>query len=305
MSKATQKRLYLDRVYQRFPKPDGSGGEITVLGDIHLEIEAGEFVTIVGPSGCGKSTLLNGVGGFVPFKEGTALIDGEPLGPPNRHRGVVFQDYPIPNFLTAIENVALGLALEGMQLWHYMIPFFAGRNSREKYDPIAREYLAQVGLEQHGEKYPRQLSGGQRQRVAIAQALAMKPKILLMDEPFSGLDPQTREVLQMLVLDIHRELGNTILFITHDLEEAVFLGTRIVVLSQYGHDGPGSRVVHEQSVSQYDSREVKATAEFAELIQTIRSKGFHPEDLNEIEQHEKHLKTGRNKSLPKEKPAEP
>ncbi|MBI4023877.1 MAG: ABC transporter ATP-binding protein, partial [Verrucomicrobia bacterium] len=231
------KRLYLDNVCQRFPAMDRRG-LVTVLADIHLELDPGEFVAIVGPSGCGKSTLLNGVGGFVPFCEGTALIDGEPVGPPNKDRGIVFQDYLIPEFLTAVENVALGLELTGMHLYHHLVPFLRWK-MREKYLPSAMEYLEKVGLKEHAHKYPRQLSGGQRQRVAIAQALAMKPKILLMDEPFSGLDPQTRELLQLLTLEIHNELHNTILFITHDLEEAVFLGTRIVVLSQYGRAGQG------------------------------------------------------------------
>jgi len=283
------KRLFLDEVYQRFPSQDRKG-QVTILADIHLEIDAGEFVTVVGPSGCGKSTLLNGIGGFVPFAEGTALMAGKPLGHPNRDRGVVFQDYPIPEFLTAVENVALGLELEGMHFFHRMIPFFRRKKMRREYLPVAMEYLDRVGLKEHAHKFPRQLSGGQRQRVAIAQALAMKPKILLMDEPFSGLDPQTREVLQLLIMEIQQELNNTILFITHDLEEAVFLGTRIVVLSQYGHrEGEGARVVHEQNVEKYSSRAAKETAEFGALIQFIRDKGFRPEEFDEIRNIEHEL----------------
>ena len=283
MSDPRGKRLFLEGVYQRFPSQDRRG-LATVLADLHLEIDAGEFVAVVGPSGCGKSTLLNGIGGFVPFFEGTALIEGNPLGPPSRDRGVVFQDYPIAEFLTAVENVALGLQLEGMHLFQHLVPFFRRKRMRERFLPTAMEYLKRVGLSDHAQKFPRQLSGGQRQRVAIAQALATKPKILLMDEPFSGLDPQTREVLQLLIMEIHQELNNTILFVTHDLEEAVFLGTRVVVLSRNG-DGAddGARIVHDQNVEKYSGRSVKETAEFGHLIQFIRDKGFKPDELDEVQ----------------------
>lgn len=289
-SKPKHKRLFLDKIYQKFP---GKNNQlITILADINLEVEAGEFVSVVGPSGCGKSTLLNGIGGFIPFYEGTAMIEGKPIGPPDRDRGIVFQDYLIPEFLTAIENVALGLELSELDLYHHYIPFWGWR-IRKKFTPIAMEYLEKVGLQDHAHKYPKQLSGGQKQRVAIAQALAMKPKILLMDEPFSGLDPQSREILQLLILEIHRELNNTIFFITHDLEEAVFLASRILVLSQYGNSGkgPGARIVHDQKLPDFSSRAAKETKEFAELIQLVRNKGFKPDEIQEIKKIEKDLQT--------------
>jgi len=255
-----------------FRNPD-TGKCQRVLGDIDLDVFPGEILCVVGPSGCGKSTLLNGVGGFRRFTEGTALIDGRPIGPPDRDRGVVFQDYPVLNFCTVLGNVAAGLDFERFSLLANLLPFTRRRRSHEnRHEALA--YLRAVGMEEHAHKYPRELSGGQKQRVAIAQAIAMRPKVLLMDEPFSGLDPDTREKLQLVVLDLHRELKNTIFFVTHDLEEAVFLGNRIAVVSQFGNGrNPemGATIVHEQSLTEYKDARAKGTAEFAQLIRTLRS----------------------------------
>jgi NitT/TauT family transport system ATP-binding protein len=279
--------LKLDKVGKTF---DSKKGKVCVLKDIDLEVTPGEFVAVVGPSGCGKSTLLNGIGGFSPFTSGKATLDGEEITKPYKDRGVVFQDYPIIGFLTALENVSLGLELDNYNLFQRMLPILHKRRAKREYYPIAMEYLKKVGLEEHAHKLPNQLSGGQKQRVAIAQALAMNPKILLMDEPFSGLDPQTREVLQLLLLDIHKELNNTPILITHDLEEAVFLATRIIVLSQYHNEGEGARIVHEQCVKAYSSRDVKESAEFGILIQLIREKGFQKNQIDEIQHLEEDLK---------------
>lgn len=254
-----------------------TGRDHHILADINAEVHAGEILCVVGPSGCGKSTLLNGIGGFRPFSRGRALLAGQPIGPPDRQRGVVFQDYPIFEFLTAAENVALGLDLEAHSLFENLLPLAFRRHSK-KHLTLAREHLASVGLDMHADKYPRQLSGGQKQRVAIAQAIAMKPKILLMDEPFSGLDPDTREKLQLVVLALHRELHNTVFFVTHDLEEAVFVGNRVIVLSQFSPGRTpeqGATIVHEQELKEYKDAGVKETAEFARLIALLRSK-FHP-----------------------------
>ena len=262
-----------------FAHPE-TGQRQRVLDDIDLDIYPGEIVCVVGPSGCGKSTLLNGIGGFRPFTEGLALLDGRPIGPPNRERGVVFQDYPVLNFCTALGNVAAGLDFERFSLLSNLLPFTRRRRSTENRQR-ALEYLRAVGMEQHAHKYPTELSGGQRQRVAIAQAIAMRPKVLLMDEPFSGLDPDTREKLQLVVLDLHRELHNTILFVTHDLEEAVFLGNRIVVLSQFARDRSpemGATIVHEQGLEEYKDEWAKGTAEFTRLIRDLRGE-FHLNSL--------------------------
>lgn len=250
--------------------------KIRVLGDIDLDIPSHEILSVVGPSGCGKSTLLAGIGGFRPFTDGICLIDGKPAGPPNRDRGVVFQDYPILDFLTAVENVAIGLRFESCGLVENLLPWTRHKRSK-RFLEAAMEYLDYVDLAEHAHKYPRELSGGQKQRVAIAQAIAMKPKVLLMDEPFSGLDPDTREKLQLVVLKIHRELNNSIFFVTHDLEEAVFLGNRLIVLSQFGPGRPpgaGATIVHRQGLEEYKSADAKSSPGFGALIQDIRSK-FH------------------------------
>jgi len=255
--------------------PKNGSRKARIIRDINLTVSRGEIITVVGPSGCGKSTLLGGIGGFTPFNEGAQEINvrGEwrPIGEPDKHRGVVFQDYPVPEFLSAIDNVALGLDLTRLGLIQNCAPFLAFRQKRS-HRREAESYLNSVGLAEHADKFPRELSGGQRQRVAIAQALAMKPEILLMDEPFSGLDPKSREGLQILVQEIHRELNNTIFFVTHDLEEAVYLGTRIIVLSHLQDDPPGATIVHEQTLEEYKSPQAKASPEFAELIQFLRGK---------------------------------
>lgn len=254
-----------------FRNPD-TGAISRVISDINLDLRAGEIVCVVGPSGCGKSTLLNGIGGFRPFTEGTALIDGKPIGPPDRNRGVVFQDYPVLNFATALGNVAAGLDLEQFCMFEFILPFTRRRRSRKNREK-AMEYLRMVGMEEHAHKFPKELSGGQKQRVAIAQAIAMRPAVLLMDEPFSGLDPDTRERLQLVTLKIHAELRNTIFFVTHDLEEAVFLGNRIIVLSQYSEGRTpeqGATIVHDQQVTEYRDSSAKGTPEFAAFIRMLR-----------------------------------
>ena len=269
--------LQLDHITQRL----GSNGDMKcILRDVSLEVEEGDFVCVVGPSGCGKSTLLYGIGGFRPFVEGHVLLDGVPISSPDRHRGCVFQDYVIPEFLTAVQNVELGLRLEGLNFFEHWLPFVAAKR-KTAYRATALDLLKKVGLVAHANKYPRELSGGQKQRVAIAQSLAMRPRILLMDEPFSGLDPQSREVLQLLLLDIQRQTKLTIFFVTHDLEEAVFLGTRIIVLSQTPNC-EGASIVHDERLPRFDSRRAKATPEFAAIVRTLREKGFKSTQSAEI-----------------------
>jgi len=264
--------LSLKDVSKVFPRANGVGIN-RVLRDIHLEIDAGEFVTVVGPSGCGKSTLLNGIAGFITFSAGRATIDGRLIGKPDRDRGIVFQDHTVPDFLTTRENIGLGLLFEDAELWEHFVPFCM-RRALKKYRSQIDELLNEMGLFEHADKYPRQLSGGQKQRVAIAQALAMQPKILLMDEPFSALDPQTRQSLQKLVLRIQRKTGTTILFVTHELEEAVFLGDRIIVLSQLTEAVEGARIVLNEKVPEFDSPEAKLSPEFQNYKRMIWEAGF-------------------------------
>lgn len=266
--------ISLRNIEKSFENPDGSAK--IVLRDVHLEINQGEFVTIVGPSGCGKSTLLFGVGGFHKFTGGTAEFMGLPIGAPNRDRGIVFQDYTIPEYLTVEDNTYFGLQLQTFRFYQHFLPFQKAR-LRQKHQAKVNELLQKVGLTERAHAYPRELSGGQKQRAAIAQVLATNPKIVLMDEPFSALDPATRESLQELLLKIQRENNLTILFVTHDLEEAVYLGDRIVVLSQFhGEDKPGAKVILDKNLDGYDDPEIKSTPKFAQLVRDIFHIGFEP-----------------------------
>ncbi|MFH0784933.1 MAG: ABC transporter ATP-binding protein [Pseudomonadota bacterium] len=252
-------------------------GSKLVLEDIDLAVKQKEFCTVVGPSGCGKSTLLRLILGQERVSSGTMLMDGAALHQPGPDRGIVYQKYSLFPHLTILENIMAGKQLS-QPLWK---KFSTRKTAREE----AMVYLESVQLAEHAEKYPHQLSGGMQQRVAIAQALIMHPRILLMDEPFGALDPGTRETMQMLILEVWEKYGMTVFFVTHDLEEAVFLGTRILVISQfYIHETKppeaphGSRIVADYKLNdQASSTRVKQTAAFGELIQTIRYEGFTPE----------------------------
>ena len=192
-------------------------GQLTALEDISLAIADREFSVIVGPSGCGKSTLLRLVAGLQPATSGVALLEGRPIRGPSVERGMVFQSYTLFPWLTVEKNVQFGPTLKGMP-------------SAER-DAIAKKFLGQVGLSGFEKAYPEQLSGGMRQRVALARALANDPKILLMDEPFGALDSQTRSLMQELLVGIWERAHKTVLFITHDIEEAIFLADHVYVMS--------------------------------------------------------------------------
>jgi NitT/TauT family transport system ATP-binding protein len=192
-------------------------GALTALDDVSLDIADGTFLSLVGPSGSGKSTLLDLLGGLTTPTSGEVLIDGRPVRGPGLDRGVVFQQYALFPWRTARANVEFGL--EGGPL---------GKRQRAE---RAREYLALVGLSGFEDRYPHELSGGMKQRVAIARSLAYDPAVLLMDEPFAALDAQTREQLQEELLRIWRRTGKTIVFITHGIDEAVYLGQRVAVLT--------------------------------------------------------------------------
>jgi NitT/TauT family transport system ATP-binding protein len=195
-----------------------TGKVIDVLDDVGVEVREGELVCIAGPSGCGKTTLLRTIAGLVQPREGEVLIDGKPVRSPGPDRGLVFQDYALFPWSTALKNVMFGLTMRGM-----------GRKEAEE---AARGYVSTVGLEGFENMYPRELSGGMKQRVAIARTLAVEPRILLMDEPFASLDAQTRLGMQEFLIDLWRETGKTILFVTHSVDEAVFLGERVIGLSR-------------------------------------------------------------------------
>jgi NitT/TauT family transport system ATP-binding protein len=198
-------------------KDQPRGHTFTALQDINLDVEPGEFVSLVGPSGSGKTTLLDLLGGLSRASAGEVLVDGVPITGPGPDRGVVFQQYALFPWRTAQANVEFGLEGNGL-----------GKHQRVE---RAREYLDLVGLSGFADRYPHELSGGMKQRVAIARSLAYEPDILLMDEPFAALDAQTREQLQDEILRIWQATHKTIVFITHGIEEAVYLGERVVVLT--------------------------------------------------------------------------
>ncbi|GAA4359363.1 ABC transporter ATP-binding protein [Variovorax defluvii] len=212
------RRDHAKLVVEGLSKTFGTGPEaVLALAPLDITLERGDFLCVVGPSGCGKTTLLNVVAGFERPTSGRALLDGRPITGPGAERGVVFQQGALFNWMTVLENVAFGPRSCG-------VPAAKARES-------ARRLLALVGLEAFASKYPYQLSGGMQQRVGIARALANEPEILLMDEPFAALDQQTRELLQEEIRGIWRRTGSTVLWITHSIEEALFLATHIVVMS--------------------------------------------------------------------------
>ena len=196
---------------------DHQGGKRAAVQDAQLDIRPGEFVCLLGPSGCGKSTLLNAMAGFVSPTRGELTIDGKGVDAPSPDRGMVFQQHSLFPWKTVRDNVSFG-------------PLMAGA-SRNEACSVARTFLSLVGLAAFEDAYPGTLSGGMQQRVGIARALANYPSVLLMDEPFGALDAQTRIMMQENLLEIWREFRNTVVFVTHDIDEAVFLSDRIVVMS--------------------------------------------------------------------------
>jgi len=195
----------------------GDGRIVTAIDKLSLAVEEHEFISIVGPSGCGKSTFLHIVGGFEPATGGEVRLNGQPIGPPGPDRGMMFQDLSLFPWLTAIANVAWPLEMKGLP--------------RAERLAKAREYLDLVHLARYGDLYPGQLSGGMKQRVALARLFALDPEIMLMDEPFGALDSQTRELLQEELQSIWRRTRKTALFVTHDIDESIYLATRLIVFS--------------------------------------------------------------------------
>lgn len=196
-----------------------ANGPMRVLDDVSFDIRNGEFVSIIGPSGCGKTTLMNIVGGFVQPTGGRVLLDGQPVTAPGPDRGVIFQEYGVFPWLTVRQNIAFGLKLA------------AGRKPPAERDAIVQRYMGLMGLADFADHFPKHLSGGMRQRLAIARAYAVKPQFLLMDEPFGALDAQTRSAMQDLLLDVLQAEGKTVMLITHSVEEAIYLSSRIVVVT--------------------------------------------------------------------------
>lgn len=227
-----------------------TSGAFTALSDIRLELQTSEIYALVGPSGCGKSTILNLVAGFELPSTGTVSVDGRVVSNPGPDRGVVFQEHGLFPWLTAIENIKFGLDVRGVE------------ESRDK----AHRFLEAVGLSGFENHYPRELSGGMRQRVSLARVLANSPSVILMDEPFGALDAQTRLSMQELLMEVWSEFRPTILFITHDVDEAIFVADRVGVMSAK----PG-RIVEEFKFSLRRPRTYHdfVTTEFSALKETI------------------------------------
>lgn len=230
------------------------GGVFRAVHNASLNVADGEFVAIVGPTGCGKSTLLNIAAGLLAPAAGSADIFGTPLADLNRQAGYLFQADALFPWKTALENVAIGLEVVG-------VPQAEARAR-------AKEWLGKVGLGAFGDRYPHMLSGGQRKRVGLAQVLIRDPKILLMDEPFGPLDAQTRQIMGNLLLDLWSADRKAVLFVTHDLEEAIALSDRVVIMSA----GPSSRIIGDWRVTlprPRDIAEVKLDPAFHDLHRDI------------------------------------
>jgi NitT/TauT family transport system ATP-binding protein len=209
-------RIVFDRVSMEFPS---THGPMRVVDDVSYEIGDGEFVAIIGPSGCGKTTMMNMVAGFVQPTRGRVLLDGKPIAGPGPDRGVIFQEYGVFPWLTVRQNIAFGLTLA------------ANRVTASVRNAICTRYMALMGLTDFADAWPKMLSGGMRQRLALARAYAVRPQFLLMDEPFGALDAQTRTAMQDLLLQVLQTEGKTVMLITHSVEEAIYLASRIVVMS--------------------------------------------------------------------------
>lgn len=252
MTMENRLKLEMSGVTRVFPGKKRNAPGVTALDGIDLTVSSGEFVVIVGPSGCGKSTLLNIAGGLEKATSGTVRVGGKMVTGPGADRGMVFQGYSLFPWLTVRKNVEFGLKMQHVP--------------REERAASAREFIRLVGLSDFENALPGELSGGMKQRVAIARTLAAKPEVLLMDEPFGALDAQTRVVMQELLARVSRETRSTVLFITHDIDEAILLANRIYVMSRR----PGKiRAVLEVGLPGERDHNSLVTGEFLELKRSI------------------------------------
>jgi NitT/TauT family transport system ATP-binding protein len=246
--------LQLQQVACTFVSKDQPGQRYTAVQEVNLTVGAGEFVSVVGPTGCGKSTLLNVAAGLLAPSTGSVSVFGNPLQGINKRAGYMFQTESLMPWRTALANVAAGLQFRGV--------------SQAQSEVQANDWLRRVGLGGFGDRYPHQMSGGMRKRVSLAQTLVLDPDIILMDEPFSALDIQTRQLMENELLDIWSSKRKAVLFITHDLDEAIAMSDRVVVMSA----GPGSRPMGDFPIDierPRDVAEIKTTRRFLELHAAI------------------------------------
>jgi NitT/TauT family transport system ATP-binding protein len=270
-------------------------GANRVLYDVNLKVARGEIIALVGPSGCGKSTLLRAVLGTHPPAGGAVLMEGQEVHEPGRDRGIVYQRYSLFPNLTALQNVAFGLMMDQTSLPYRVFQFWKWLRLRRQHLKEAAAVLERVHIgPEHHNKYPSQLSGGQCQRVAIAQALIMKPKILLLDEPFGALDEATREELQAMMIEFFEEnvrakkRGDkppyTIIIVTHELNEALYVSDRVIALSQYWQweetgqkESPGATLVYDRVGPPYPRDQINRVEDFRKQRTELREAAFEPD----------------------------
>jgi len=262
-------------------------GQNRVLYNINLQVAAGQIVAIVGPSGCGKSTLLKAILGTNPTNEGQILAEGKLIRSPSREVGIVYQNYSLYEFLTAEQNVAFGLTVDGTTLLNriFTLPKFI--RQRRIFLEESRKFLDRVGLGAASGRYPAELSGGMRQRVAIAQAFILKPKIVLLDEPFGALDESTREDLQVMLLRFYQENLQaksegrtppyTIIIVTHELNEAIYVACRVIGMSRYHTEGEqGATIVYDRPCPVFQPDDPRDFSKFVEQREELRRAVFDP-----------------------------
>ncbi|MFY8073605.1 MAG: ABC transporter ATP-binding protein [Pirellula sp.] len=267
-------------------------GEFPVLDRINLKIWPGQIVAIVGPSGCGKSTLLKAILGTHPPSEGEILADGQPVTGPTRNVGIVFQQYSLYDFLTAEGNVAFGLKLDQSSFFSRLALFPKYLKQRRQHLTQAREFLEKVGLEHACGKYPGEMSGGMKQRVAVAQALIMRPKVVLLDEPFGALDEAMREELQYMLLGFYQENLQrkregkrpeyTILMVTHELNEAIFVADRVIGMSRFHTEGnQGATIVYDKPCPVFHPDDPRDYSKFLDQREELRRAVFDDEYIKD------------------------
>ena len=244
---ATAPIVSVRKVHKTYP------GGVEALSDISLDFPEGRLTTLLGPSGCGKTTLLKIIAGLLPASSGEVLVEGRPVTGPGPERAFVFQDFALMPWATVVRNVAFGLELRGM--------------ARSEREAVAERYIEQIGLKGFETKYPHELSGGMRQRVGLARALAVNAKVLLMDEPFSAVDEQTRRKFQEDLLELVAKERKTFIFVTHSIEEAVYVSDRIVLL----HRRPGRvhAIIEPNICRDVDPEQIRRQAGYLDAVENI------------------------------------